>query len=124
MVHNPEIINLLKATVDHNTKQANAEMKGADNEKDRTLIKAGFDEIISGHFDLLKMFVFIDLLESNNLDINHLNDLVDQHLSIINEELEENMNDAARKKVEYNKKLWETVKEKMGAYMELLSPVE
>lgn len=124
MVHNPEIINVLKATIDHNTKQANTEIKDATGEKERTLIKAGFDEIITGHFDLLKMFVFIDLIESNNLNMDHLSDIVDQHLSIINKELEADMNDAARKKIEYNKKLWETTKEKMNAYMQLLSPVE
>jgi hypothetical protein len=124
MVNNSETISLLKATIDHNSKQAGIQINGEKDKNKQAMIKASFDEILDGHFDLLKMFVFIDLVESNKLNMNHINDIINQHLDIINAELNEDMNDAARRKAEYNKKLWDTIKTKMSGYLALLNPVE
>lgn len=124
MINNSEIIKLLRATIDHNSKQADKEIKSATTDKEKTLIKAGFSEIIDGHFDLLKVFVFIDLVESRGINLEHINDLIDEHIKIIDEELDSAKNEASKKKINYNKKLWETTKTKLNAYLELLNPVE
>jgi hypothetical protein len=124
MVSNVEIINALKVTIDHNGVQKKKQMDAAVDTKQKTLIAGSFDEIIDGHFDMLKIFMFIDLVETNNLNIEHLNDLMDEHISIINNDLDAAKNDAAKKKMEYNLELWNTAKKKINGYMELLNPVD
>lgn len=124
MVENIEIINLIKLTIDHNSKQSKEAVESCHTEKDKLLTRAGYDEVINGHFDLLKIFVFIELIESNNLNIEYVYDLIDEHLEIINQELEDDsLSDDKRNNITYNKNLWESVKTKVNAYMELLSPV-
>jgi len=124
-VSNGEMIGAIKLTIDHNTTRANQQIALATDTKSKELARAGFDEVIDGHFSLLKMFVFIDMIESNNLSVPHLEDLINEHIKIIDEQLEKKvLNDTERSKIEYNKRLWETMREKMNAYMTLLSPVE
>lgn len=124
IINNEQIINVLKATIDHNAQQSKEQVKGANDEKEALLIQSGFEEVINGHFDLLKMFVFIDLIESNNLNLNHLNDLINEHLEILSKDKENANNQAVIDKVEYNIRLWETIQQKMDAYINLLNPVE
>jgi len=125
-ISNVEMINVIRATIEHNTQRANQQINLATSEKAKLLVKAGFDEVLDGHFNLLKLFVFIEMVESNKLNLDHLEDLIAEHLKIINEQMDVKkvINEKEKSKIEYNKLLWETVREKMNAYMALINPVE